>query len=191
MDRKMSFTIKGKKELMTHNPESMQHPNERGGKSTVGKTKIPTPEEEAKAGLYIVDGNYCVPGIGVRNAMVAVASDWKPLTGKKRGNLQSTIAHITVEPEFLVICDQKGKPKKTYEIDTRRAVIQRQGILRSRPKFKDWTVTFDVVYDDAFLPLEEESIRELFTGLLNDAGKRRGLGDYRPERKGWFGIYSV
>ncbi len=189
MEKRMTFTIQGKSPLLTHNPSSMSRPKTGTGK---GKKQIPEAEVEAEAGLYIEDGKFCAPGIGIRNGIIGAASDWRPLSGKKKGTLTSTMAHITVEPEMAPILGLDNKPLKEYEIDSRRAVVQRQGIVRSRPKFPQWRVAFDVVYDDDFFAdLGEDKIRAMFEGLLDDAGKRFGLGDYRPQKKGWFGVYTV
>jgi len=188
VDKKMSFMITGKSALLCHNPAAMEQPKDKG-KATKGKA-IYDPVVEAEAGLYIDDGKCCFPGIGVRNSIIKAAGDWKPLSGKKRGSLTTTVAHIIVEPEMIPIIDAKGKPMKSYDIDRRRAVVQRQGIIRSRPKFSNWHLRFDIVYDADIIPMDDNATREMFTGLLNDAGKRVGIGDYRPAKTGWFGMFT-
>jgi hypothetical protein len=52
-------------------------------------------------------------------------------------------------------------------------------------------VAFEFIYDSDLLPDDEPTIRTLFTSVLNDAGNRIGLGDYRPQKTGWFGRYQV
>jgi len=72
-----------------------------------------------------------------------------------------------------------------WEIDTRRVTIQRQGILRSRPKISDWGCVLEFEYD-------EELIQpELIASVLENAGKSPGVGDYRVGKKGPFGRFTV
>lgn len=188
MESRMTFTIEGKSPLLTHNPASMSRPKTGG---TKGREFVYDPDEEALGGLYIDgDKKYCFPGIGVRNSIIRAAGDWKSITGKKRGSLTSTVAHIIVEPELIPILDHKGKPVKTYEVDQRRAVVQKQGVIRARPKFTEWRLTFEIVFDDDIIPMSVEEVRTMFQGLLGDAGKRVGIGDYRPIKTGWFGTFG-
>src|SRR5206468_9490807 len=78
---------------------------------------------------------------------------------------------------------------KKYAIDTRRAVVQRQGILRSRPLLKNWTLDFDLVIED------EEVVSPQFFPTLRDvaefAGRSIGIGDFRIEKNGPFGKFQV
>lgn len=187
MEKRMEFIIEGKYALMTHNPASMTKKKDKT--PTKGTTVVFDPVEEAEAGTYIFDGKYCFPSIGVRNAIIRAAGEWKPLSGKKRGTLTTTVAHIVIEPELVPILDSQNKPVKKYEIDERRVVVQRQGITRSRPKFPEWRLAFEIVYDEEILPRNEEEVRQMFTGLLDDAGRRIGLGEYRPAKSGWFGTF--
>ena len=195
MDRKLTFTAIGKSPLLTHNPAQMQKPPSPGDKpdkATRGR-EIPSPAEEAMRGLYLdEDGRFCGPGVGLRNGLVRAAAAWRAPWQKKRENMRSLLAGCTVEPELVPILDKKGKPATNYEIDSRRAMVQRQGIVRSRPKFAvGWRAAFEIVYDDAFLAGEEEQVRDLLVQIFNDAGNRIGWGDYRPEKTGWFGRYFV
>ncbi len=193
MDQKLKFTIVGKSPLLTHNPAGMQAPPEPGAKPTRKKVgDIPSPTEEARRGLYVnEDGYFCGPGVGIRNAMVKAAAAFRAPWQKKRENMRSLLAGCTVEPELVPLLDAKGKPAVDYEIDSRRAMVQRNGIVRSRPKFSaGWRATFQVVYDDAYLQGGEE-LRALLIEILNDAGNRVGWCDYRPEKTGWFGRFRV
>jgi hypothetical protein len=187
MEKSQTFIIQGKTDLLCHNPAGMGEKKPQGG--TKGKQIIYDDQEEAAAGLYVDDGKFCFPGIGIRNGMVRAAGDWKPLSGKKRGTLTSSVAHIMVAPDMIPSLGPNDKPLKSYTIDKRRVVVQRNGIVRCRPKFHDWKLKFEIIYDDEILALSVEEIHKLFGGLLDDAGRRFGLGDYRPAMRGWFGQF--
>jgi hypothetical protein len=58
-------------------------------------------------------------------------------------------------------------------------------VLRFRPMFHDWAISFKML-------LDEEIISEaLLRDLLDTAGKRIGLGDFRPDCKGPFGKFVI
>ncbi len=166
--------------LLTHNPLSMAAP-----KTASKGSKIPEPEVEAEAGVYRTEDGVCaIPGIGFRSGMVKAAGAWKVPRGK--GFMSSRIAHIMVVEELVELIDpETSEPLTSYRIDARRAVVQRQGITRCRPRFDKWSGTFTIEYDDKLVD------PDIFVEIAADAGSRIGVGDYRPEKKGWFGRYSI
>lgn len=186
-EQRMKVSIVGRTPLLTHNPAMM-------GKSVSGpkgEKYIPTPEEESESGLYKQNGHFCFPGIGIRNSYVLASGAWKvKLPGSSRKmSSRSIMATTMVEPELVPILDpDTGEALKEYTIDTRRAVIQRQGILRSRPRFNRWRMDFEIVYDDT--TLSQEVIEQLIP-VIDDAGRRIGVGDYRPNKSGWFGTFQI
>lgn len=75
-----------------------------------------------------------------------------------------------------------------YEVDERAVVIQNQRILKGRAKLEKWAAKFQIVYDSRRLP---EGIEPTLKTILEDAGTRMGLLDYRPQHRGWFGTFEV
>jgi len=66
--------------------------------------------------------------------------------------------------------------------------VQRQGILRSRPLLKDWTLDFDLlVSEEDVSPNYFPTLR----AICEDAGRRVGIGDFRIEKNGPFGKFVV
>ena len=64
-------------------------------------------------------------------------------------------------------------------------VVQRARILRTRAKFDDWAVVFIV-------ECEDELVDKLqLDTWLQIGGKRIGLGDWRPEKSGSYGRFTV
>lgn len=64
-------------------------------------------------------------------------------------------------------------------------VVQRNRILRTRAKFDEWGVSFIVEADDE---LVDENQLEAW---LDIAGRRIGLGDWRPEKSGIYGRFQM
>ncbi len=139
-----------------------------------------SPEEQAKIAEYRdPDGQLFVPGVALQRSCVAAAAYSK---GKGRATLQRPVAAcVLVLPERCIL-----KPQ-TYAVDSRRVVIAatRGAIIRHRPRFDDWELNFSIEYDSALL--NEAELRQ----VVDDAGLRVGLLDFRPEKKGPFGRFMV
>ncbi len=66
---------------------------------------------------------------------------------------------------------------------TTGVVVQRNRILRTRAKFDEWAVTFTVECDDELVDERQLAV------WLDIAGRRIGLGDWRPEKSGHYGRF--
>lgn len=177
------FDIIGLSQLLTHNPAGMLQRKGRGG-------EIPTPEVEAEAGCYRDEGgNLCIPGLGFRNAIITAAGAYT------RGRVRQRVAHIVVKEELLPLFaddPQDGEVLTQYAIDVRRAVVKGRGggaVARARPKFWPWGVRLTIIAESEMIAGERTA--DLLYRLLDDAGSRIGVGDYRPEKTGWFGRFKV
>lgn len=73
---------------------------------------------------------------------------------------------------------------KTVQFTT-GVVVQRNRILRTRAKFDEWAATFTVEVD-----YELVGERQL-ASWLDIAGRRIGLGDWRPEKSGHCGRFET
>ena len=81
--------------------------------------------------------------------------------------------------------DTLDELQKTVQF-TVPVVVQRNRILRTRAKFDTpWSCTFDVDADDELVG------REQLEQWLDIAGRRIGLGDWRPEKSGTYGRFEV
>ena len=64
-------------------------------------------------------------------------------------------------------------------------VVQRNRIMRTRAKFDEWTCTFLIDVDDSLI--DEHHLAD----WLDIAGHRVGLGDWRPQKSGRFGMFEA
>lgn len=139
-----------------------------------------SPEEQAMLAAYTTpEGRFFIPGLNIQRALIAGATYSK---GKGRGSLQkSAAACLLVSPEYVLL-DQAH-----YEIDARPVVVPatKGRVMRYRPRFDKWSVTFEVEWDDTLLT--EHQVRR----IVDDTGQRVGLLDFRPEKKGPFGRFIV
>jgi hypothetical protein len=58
-------------------------------------------------------------------------------------------------------------------------------VVRARPRFERWSAHLEVIYDPELIE------PDLIVQVMADAGRRIGVGDYRPEKSGWFGRFTV
>ncbi|GAH26832.1 unnamed protein product, partial [marine sediment metagenome] len=179
----LHIQLYGLSPLLMHNPVGSMPTD--ASEQKLGRKKIPKPEDEAKAGRYLLpDGNFYVPAIAVRNSL---------LTGT-RGQLinrRSALPYISggvlmLDEAFPLYRDGERIQGDDYTIDTRRAVVQRQGIMRSRPRIElPWQLEAIFDYDKDIVDLN------VIRAVAERAGRTVGLLDYRVERKGWFGRFEV
>ena len=174
--------LNGLSALLMHNPSGMVKP---GGKRGLSRKSIPSPEEEAKASRYLLpDGNMYIPAIAVRRSLLSGAKGYRIGTRRAADILSGAV--ILADDEFPLLRDDKPMDGDDYSIDTRRAVVQRQGIIRSRAMIElPWTVKCVFEYNSELASLEH------IKDSLNTAGQIVGLLDYRPEKTGWFGRFEV
>lgn len=168
--RKIRVTLQGDSPLLMNNPASMR------GQPKLKKS-IPAPDEEAASKRYLMpDGKtLAVPADAVHRCLLDASRHFRL---RPKEPLWPYIAgSIAVEPELISLKTTK------YEVDVRRVVVDRHGIMRARPKIWLWVLAFELHYDETVLtpefmagPFREE--------VMLRAGKAKGLLDYRPAKGG-------
>lgn len=160
-----------------------------GGTSVSFRGDKGTPREQAAAKRYAdSDGRLYIPGPNIFSALVAAGKFTK--AGKsKLTTLKTSIipAGLAVEEMVCSLVDSDGQPLTEWEVDSRSVVIPSTGgrIMAHRPRVDKWRCRFTINLDDAmFSPA-------LARAVVDDAGRKIGIGDFRPERKGPFGKFAV
>lgn len=153
-------------------------------KSTRGKKDYGTPREQAEETLYCDEKtDLCwIPSSWIKGAMTAVASDYK-LSGTRK-SVKSVIGGAVIPSEEKLYFNE-GYKVKDCEVDSRPCVIQRARIMRHRARFEEWSFKFSLEIEDAIIPVE--TVQQ----LLEDCGRRAGLGDFRSQKGGPFGRFAV
>jgi hypothetical protein len=132
-------------------------------------------EKDAEKALYKDDGIGCyAPSSWIEASLREAAKEFK---GKGRASQKMTIlSSVFVDPDKIPL------NKKTYdEIDVRPVVIQRNRIVKGRPKFNKWELSFTLSYDEK--RIKKDTLKQ----ILEEAGATKGIGDYRPK----FGRFKV
>lgn len=147
------------------------------------------PREEACGKVYRTsDGRPYLPTENLMACLIS-AGQYIKLDGKR----QMSTAHSTLLPGFLAIeepfvplLDAANGPA-AWEVDMRqgRNPSSGQAVCVVRPRFDVWHCAVSLLVDT-------DSIAEdTFRDLVDLAGSRIGLGDFRPQRKGIYGKFKV
>ncbi len=178
MLQKFHVTIKGITPLLVNRFHEEAQDTATSGVHT--RKERPTPDEDAAMRLYPkndTDTSETIPAENIRQSVIAASSRTKI---GRRSATTDTAAAIYIFPEMLPLSGE-------WHTDSRAVVIPatRGRILRHRPMFNEWSVSFDLQIDGDLIAAE--TIKK----ILEDAGAFVGLGDFRPARKGPYGRFQV
>lgn len=126
-------------------------------------------------------GKCYLPADHLRGAFINAGSYVKAKVGGRSKSMKVIVAAMfTVLPEQIIIPDYNA-------IDKRSAVNRnvKARIIRIRPKWNDWQVTFT-------LQIGENSITiETIKSIIEHAGNYVGIGSFRPTSNGMFGRFEL
>ena len=161
-------TIEGTRPMLQHSPSGI------GEKS--GRSKDYDPQKEAESYLYRnKEGKISFPAINLLSCIREAASDYK-VAGKGKKTYKTYIySGVSISPDMIPMENDAWTP------DIRPCVIGTARVLRSRPKFENWSLTFELSRLDEIINVDD------LKDILAAAGKYKGLGDFRP----LFGLFKV
>lgn len=168
MPYRVEVTIRGDADLLFHrwSCEAVE------AKAKAAKGSAAKKRDDVASYVYRnEEGELCIPGEYVRQAIVG-ASKYRqdPRSPRKSAQDLMKAAIISLTPLASL-----GVTEWDYEHRC-RVQVQRQGITRVRPAMRaGWTATFIFLVN-----LPEYVSRDLLHGLLVDAGRLIGIGDFRP-----------
>jgi len=128
------------------------------------------------------EGNPTVPTSNFLRCLID-AGKWFKIGRKQVTTKDSSIvtACVGIDPvPFLPLTF-----RDPWEVDT-RPIRMLTGIrLSDRPMFHDWSLAFTLTLEDDLMGMN------LLRDLVDAAGRRVGIGPFRPDRKGPFGKFAV
>lgn len=186
---KIAVTIEGMTPLLMNRFTEAAEVQISGGTSVSFRGDKGTPRQQAEAKRYADEaGRLYIPGPNIYACLIAAGTFHKAGKSKLTTMKTSLIpAGVMVDDLVCLLTDGDGVPLATWEVDSRSVVIPSTGgrVMAHRPRLDQWATTFTLDVDTSmFSP-------NLVRALVDDAGKKIGLGDYRPARKGPFGRFVV
>lgn len=186
---KISVTIQGVSPLLMNRFTEAAEVAVSGGTAVTFKGDKGTPRQQAEPKRYAdASGALYIPGTNLFACIIAAGTFQK--VGKSKLTTMKTSlipAGMLVDDLVCPLHDEHGQPLTEWEVDSRSVVIPSTGgrIMCHRPRIDAWQCTFIIDVDTSmFTP-------NLIRAVIDDAGKKIGLGDYRPSRKGPFGRFVV
>lgn len=181
--KSIEVTIQGATPLLMHRFSEADQEQVRTGSSHAVTHRGPEPASEAAAYRLATgngtQGNLFVPARALLAALRTAAS----LHRIGRRSAKSLIAaSVFISPEEIDL------GVKRFIIDAQSVVIRatRGRIMRYRPRLDTWKISFLLTYHEALLQ-DEGLIRR----IVEDAGARVGILDFRPQCGGSFGTFVV
>lgn len=153
-----------------------------GGTSLVMNGDKGTPRERASAKVYGTPERPALPGANIYRSIIDAGRFHK--SGKEKMTTQKS--SLIPSGVWLVSIECPISPA-AWEVDSRPVVIPATGgrVIAHRPRFDVWSLSFTLSVDEG--TFSDKMVRT----LVDDAGSKIGLGDFRPARKGPFGRYKV
>jgi hypothetical protein len=135
------------------------------------------PEDDFEAARYMTaDGRDGFPAAGIKKA---IANAFRFADGMKKVEINGAL-HVQPGIELVPI----DGPKPVMREDTVKISMGTTDI-RFRPEYRAWSMEFDIVFNGRAISPEQ------IVNLVNIAGFGIGIGDWRPERSGQFGMFHV
>jgi hypothetical protein len=143
-----------------------------------------TEHEIAESKLYFDDQRQvCIPQPNLLRCIVDGGS-WHKIGRKQVTTKESSLIYSCLDIMGTTIPIQHEQP---WSVDVRPVVIPatKGRILCYRPRFDDWQLSFEAVLLTDIIGVK------LARDIVDDAGTKIGLGDFRPSKKGPFGRFNV
>lgn len=180
----VNVTIEGVTPLLLNRYTDAAALKASGVGSAISRGDDGTPREQAEAKLYVgTYGGLVIPQPNVFRCLIDAGVFFK--IGRTKVTTQKTsLIPACVE---IPVVEVPLRHQEPWSVDTRAVRIPSTGgrILCHRPSFNDWSLTFELEVDESLMPVK------LLREIVDAAGKRIGLGDFRPACKGPFGKFVV
>lgn len=181
----VTFTLAGAADLLMHSPQHMERTEDTGMVST--KKALLSEQDEAEQGAYRNHGGELVlPSIHVRMAILDTSTKFKP-KGVVMGTMkQLVVASLHMVERTFPLLDADAKPITDYIIDKQPVRRGKGTVVACRPLVQmPW-------YLQCHFWLDMERMKpEDLKKILITAGLMNGLGEFRPQKGGWYGRFQV
>ena len=171
------LTIVGETPLITHKFSDTQKKQilDKQMKKAVAARKAKDPELDYRESMYYTpDGKPGFPASGIKGSCVAACSF-----------LPKSVTKVWARGAFYIVGDIlpiDGEPEMREDIVR---IGGRSADLRYRAMFPEWIITFKVLHNPDIISVDG------IINLVENAGFYVGIGDWRPQKSGTYGQFSV
>lgn len=146
-----------------------------------------TPREIAEKYAYKrPDGTFYIPAEYIIGAFAYVAGDYKQKNSARKSIKSIAKGIFRPTSDSLDLKKKSGEVITSFEVDVRKATNHQKGAIAvCRPRFDEWTAEGEFTVDDALVSME--TVQQ----ILEDAGRRSGIGSFRVSRGGYFGQFRI
>jgi hypothetical protein len=180
----IEVTIKGSTPLLQHRFSESAEVNPSTRKVLVNNG---TPREQAEKAVYRNSNGFYFPGAAIGRLIREAGSNHKLRGSRKSAKYVVPAAVLVMDDAVQLLDGNGGKPIKDFEVDSRPVTIPstKGRIMRHRPRFDEWSAKFTLRINETILPVD------FIQQLLVEGGIQNGIGDFRPEKSGPFGVFQV
>lgn len=148
---------------------------------------VRSPREQAEGAAYRTpDGDLYFPSAAISRLLREAGSSHKQ-RGTRKSMKYIVPAGVRMATDTIALVDATLVALRTFEVDSRPVTIPatKGRIMRHRPRLDAWWATFSLVVNEDVL--DPSFVQQ----LLMEGGQRIGIGDFRPEKGGPFGVFAV
>ena len=179
--KNLKVTWKGISPLIMHNCQCVNplHPLTKEMKKYTSKRKKTDEEYNILSNLEWEAGAYWKDGLGLyipaENVEATIRNGAK--VNKKGTDVEKyvNVTDLYIPFNYGENLSKKELIKRLEYRDTRPMVVSRSRILRTRPRFDQWNITFNLIYDESKIDLDT------IVNAMTYAGSYVGLCDSRPK----------
>ncbi len=146
-----------------------------------------TPRQHAEKAVYRDECGLCFPGAAIGRLISDAGANHK-MKGSRRSVKFLVPAAVLVLDEMMGLYEPDRESRITeYEVDSRRVVNPKTkgAMLCHRPRIERWSARVN-------LRIKTDLLKPAFVRqLLTEGGEQLGIGAFRPEKRGPFGLFSV
>lgn len=155
----------------------------KGDKKTTSENV--TPRDIAAKHAYKMGKVFVIPTSYIIGAFREVASEYKQKNSQRKSMKSIAGGILRPEQEYIPLT-WDGSSIEDFEVDIRKATNHLKGAVAvCRPRFDLWETEGVFVADtDLITP-------DMLHEMLNDAGKRSGIGSFRVSKGGYFGQFQI
>ena len=140
-------------------------------------------ELECQVSLYLdQSGAPTIPEAAIRACIETAARKMKQGPQVREGLIVTEVVSFEYDRERYGVTAEALSKTAQFTVPV---VVQRNRVNRTRAKFDEWELTFRLDTD------EEQVDQCQLASWLDIAGRRIGLGDWRPEKSGTYGRFET